>query len=320
MNLKLLQDLTKQQLAAMAQKKGILGWHGMRKEELIEALADPQQGKTSSTRQRTPHIHRNGNGKVKMKPKNGARPQVAAARNTSNGNSGEEIVERSKFDVGVPTKDLSAKVPKDLPAGYGKDRIVVMVRDPYWLHAYWEVTRQAVARAEAALGQGWHGAKPILRLLDVTTRDTTNASESIVRDIEIHGGCNNWYIDVANPPRSYRIDIGYLAKQRPVLRPGPLQRGDHAASRHQRRHRRKLGRFRHQEGRPHLRHVWRLRSVDEQPGTEAAVRGTAAAAARFAVDYQFRLRCDAAEQTAKILVPARRRADRLRRHRARTRG
>ena len=71
----------------------------------------------------------------------------------------EEQVERSKFDVGVPTKDLSAKVPRDLPMGYGKDRIVCMVRDPYWLHCYWELTSKGVQRAEAALGQEWHGAK-----------------------------------------------------------------------------------------------------------------------------------------------------------------
>src|SRR5204863_9511190 len=124
----------------------------------------------------------------------------------------EEQVERAKFDTGVPTKDLSARVPKDLPGGYGKDRVVVMVRDPYWLHAYWELTRQAIQRAEAALGQEWHGARPILRLLDVSTHDTTNTSESIVRDIDIHGGVNNWYIDVQNPPRSYRIDIRYLSR------------------------------------------------------------------------------------------------------------
>src|SRR5581483_11579886 len=140
-----------------------------------------------------------------------AHPQRAAARDTSS-NGGEQQVERSKYDVGVPTKDLSAKVPRDLPAGYGKDRIVVMVRDPYWLHAYWELTRQAIQRAEAALGQDWHGARPILRLLDVSSHDTTSSAEAVIRDIDIHGGCNNWYIDVANPPRSYRVDIGYLAR------------------------------------------------------------------------------------------------------------
>ena len=37
-------------------------------------------------------------------------------------------------------------------SGQQKDRLVVMVRDPYWLHAHWEITRQSVERAQAALG------------------------------------------------------------------------------------------------------------------------------------------------------------------------
>ncbi len=204
---------TKKVLADLARKKGIAGWHGMRKDELVEALAALKTPRPA--RRDQVGAAKVAAAEVTVKPRAArppVRPQVAAARNTSGGVSGEETVERSKYDVGVPTRDLSAKVPKDLPAGYGKDRIVVMVRDPYWLHAYWELTRQAIQRAEAALSQDWHGARPVLRLLDVSSRDTMSSVEAVIRDIDIHGGCNNWYIDVANPPRSYRVDIGYLAR------------------------------------------------------------------------------------------------------------
>jgi hypothetical protein len=187
------QDWTKQKLIELARREGIPGWHDMRKDELVQAL-----------RKHAARVRRRKAHKVPV--------QRAAARNTSGSPSAEEQVESSKYDMGVPTRDLSAKVPKDLPAGYGKDRIVAMVRDPYWLHCYWELTRHAIQRAEAALGQEWHIAKPILRLLDVSSRDTTSTSEAILRDIDIHGGCNNWYIDVNNPPCSYRVDIGYLAR------------------------------------------------------------------------------------------------------------
>jgi hypothetical protein len=203
-----LQGLSKKQLANMAKKQGIAGWQGMGREDLMYALATVLGIRLP--RNSVPQVGRPGQSRLKAKHR--PRPQLAAARNTSNGTSAEETVERSKFDVGVPTKDLSAKAPKELPSGYHKDRIVVMVRDPYWLHAYWEVTHQAIARAEAALGQDWHGVKPILRLLEITKGDTHSAAEAVVRDIEIHGGCNNWYIDVSNPPRSYRVDIGYLAR------------------------------------------------------------------------------------------------------------
>jgi hypothetical protein len=141
------------------------------------------------------------------------RKQRAVARTTQEDTAnGEQRIERSKFDVGVATRHLSPALPHELPSGYGRDRIVLMVRDPYWLHSYWELTAMAVQRAEAALGEDWHSAKPVIRLMDVTSEDISGASEAIVRDITIHGGCNNWYIDVQNPPRSYRVDIGYLTR------------------------------------------------------------------------------------------------------------
>ncbi len=106
-------------------------------------------------------------------------------------------------------KDISAR---NKP-GTVKDRIVLMVPDPHWVHAVWELSLQSVQRAEAALGFDWHSAKPIMRLYDVTSLDTTSTSSLPVRDIAIHGGCNHWYIDVPQPPRSYRADIGYLSKR-----------------------------------------------------------------------------------------------------------
>jgi hypothetical protein len=107
---------------------------------------------------------------------------------------------------------------KDLSGGKAatgaiKDKIYLMVPDPYWLHATWDLTHQSVQRAEAALRQDWHGARPIIRLFDVTSTDTTSTSETPVRDIVIHGGCNNWYIDIPQPPRQYRADIGYISRR-----------------------------------------------------------------------------------------------------------
>ena len=92
-----------------------------------------------------------------------------------------------------------------------KDRLVVMVRGPFWLHAYWELTPAGVVRAQAALGELWHTAKPMLRLLEVSSAGSSTAAERVRRDVPIHGGVTNWYIDVADPPKTYRMEIGYLA-------------------------------------------------------------------------------------------------------------
>lgn len=106
------------------------------------------------------------------------------------------------FSVNV--KQAKHKTPE-------KDRLVLMVRDSYWLQAIWSVTRLTVKRAEAALAEHWHTARPVLRLLEVDGGTTTSTSERIAREIDIHGGVTNWYIEVTSPPQSFRAELGYRA-------------------------------------------------------------------------------------------------------------
>ncbi len=92
-----------------------------------------------------------------------------------------------------------------------KDRLVVMVRGPFWLHACWQLSAQSIVRAQSAMGQEWHSARPVLRLLYVHNAGTSTSSERVSRDIAIHGGVQDWYIDVNDPPQTYRLEIGYLS-------------------------------------------------------------------------------------------------------------
>src|SRR5262245_31014240 len=102
MNIDKLRASSKKDLMELARKKGIEGWHSMRKEDLLEALsASKSPGKSRST------IKTAKASKASSKPTR-TKVQTAAARNTNGTGSDEEQVERSKYDVGVPTKDLSA--------------------------------------------------------------------------------------------------------------------------------------------------------------------------------------------------------------------
>ena len=117
-----------------------------------------------------------------------------------------------RVEAAIPSeKDLSAKAKGG--SATVKDKIVLAAPDAYWLHVMWELSVQSVQRAEAALGQDWHGAQPIIRLFDVTSTDTTSTSETPLRDIVVHGGCSHWYIDIPQPPRAYRADIGYMPRR-----------------------------------------------------------------------------------------------------------
>ncbi len=138
-----------------------------------------------------------------------AKPVAKASNGTKSGSSKSSKAVAVKEPAIPADKDLSTKTAK----GVVKDRIFLMVPDPHWLHTHWELTLQSVQRAEAALGQEWYGAKPVIRLFDVTSQDTTSTAETVIRDIVIHGGCNHWYIDIPQPPRTYRADIGYLTRR-----------------------------------------------------------------------------------------------------------
>ncbi len=104
-----------------------------------------------------------------------------------------------------------ASKPKPMPTPR-KDRIVLLVRDPYWLQACWDITRQNVARAKAALAEHWHTCEPVLRLMQVEAGSTTSTSERVVREIPVHGGVKNWYVDIKDSPNSYRVELGYRAE------------------------------------------------------------------------------------------------------------
>lgn len=180
---------SKQQLIAAARQNGITNWRTLRKEELVQILARLALASDSA------------NGRPVVANGHAA---VRALNRRTNGLADHAVDRR---------EDSTPAAPDDLPKRERKDRIIALVRDPYWLHVYWELTQQSIQRTQAALGPEWYSAKPNLRLLDVTSEDTTNCSELVARDVPIHGGVNNWYLEVPHPPRSFRVDIGYLTQR-----------------------------------------------------------------------------------------------------------
>ncbi len=212
-----LQSLSRKDLAELARQRGVVGWHELKKEELISRImrrASRSNGRDAKPAKSTRRSsNRSAKNPASANSRTGPHVKSASRPNRSSNHSVQAVPSTAltRTDNAEPANDLAWS--NGVPAGYAKDRIVLMVRDPYWLHAYWELSQQSVQRAEAALGQDWHTAKPILRVVDVSAQDTTSTSEALVRDIEIHGGSQNWYIDVPQPPRSYRVDIGYLSRR-----------------------------------------------------------------------------------------------------------
>ena len=224
-------------LAEMAKSRGIRGWHGMKKEELVRALLAEARRKAAAKASKRPT------------KEIAAKPPVARAKAPAK--PSPALATMSRRPAPAPAAKLEARKGATKPARAPKppspetvrqiqeahserekrrdlsnlaheqalvrrgekirDRIVLMVRDAFWLHAHWEVMRTSVDRAKAALAEHWHTARPCLRLIEVESGHTTSTAEKVVRLIPVHGGVRNWYIDVPQPPKSYRLDIGYLA-------------------------------------------------------------------------------------------------------------
>jgi uncharacterized protein len=180
-----LESRTVRDLASLAKRKKVPGWHSMKKKELVHALSQHVRSEGVASK-------RNGNHRSSP-----ARHQTPRRLEEAKAKKAE-------------AKDLTFRSIVD-GSDQAKDRLVVMVRDPYWLHVYWELSRRSVERAKVALGQYWHGARPVLRVYEVLRDGTTTSTRHAVRDVAVHGGVNNWYLDVYDPPKSYQLDIGYLA-------------------------------------------------------------------------------------------------------------
>ncbi len=233
-----LRSYTLKDLAKLARRRGVNGWQSMRKDQLVRAIVRNGASHAGASR--------NGNsstGKPKPSPSKAAKKPAAPVRRTVPSSKPAPVarkaplrptpaqrlaarrleanraakksrviqkIEQAKVRLSR-SKNLAFESVNGHANGSAKDRLIVMVRGPYWLHAYWELTPLGIARAQAALGQEWHQAKPLLRVLTVTTHGATTTSERIFREIAIHGGVKNWYIDVQEPNQTYRLEIGYRA-------------------------------------------------------------------------------------------------------------
>jgi hypothetical protein len=201
-----LKSKTVKELGQKAKDLGITGYASMRKPELVTALVNKLRAlKAAKTRAKT-----------RIKNKRSATRKTKASVSTPRTNI-TAIPLRALIMDAVEKKCL-----KDLSNGPAfsrngaskrltRDRVVVLVRDSYWIQVCWEIESKSVARAQAALAHKWHGARPIIRLYEVQNDSQQVHGTRVLRDIEIHSGVTNWYVDVDQTPTPYQVEVGYLA-------------------------------------------------------------------------------------------------------------
>jgi hypothetical protein len=185
----LIQIQTKKILARMARDQGIPGWHAMRKDQLIRALTSTLPNEADSAEL------------ASLKPfKKSANTFTGNGKPSDHSNSLTDRLAMRPWHGRIQNRGT-------------RDRVLAVARDPYWIHIYWELCNTTLERARAAMGQLWHGSKPILRVMDVTSEETSAMSERHERDECIQSDVNNWYINVTHPGRKYRVDLGFMTRR-----------------------------------------------------------------------------------------------------------
>lgn len=205
---------TKSSLLEMAATRRIRGRSAMSKADLVSAILRAKQpGRISAGRKQVaPKVI--GQAKKRTAP---VREKVLVRRSWR---EQQAVIQHAKYEAKIeepkPAKPFKPAevVPAihEPPASYGEDRIALLVRDPYWVHVYWDISREALLRAKGILRDEWYEARSVLRVHDVTGVEFDGGNSNSFFDISIEGGATNWYVNTRVPNRSYCVEIGLLSR------------------------------------------------------------------------------------------------------------
>jgi len=180
----------------------------------IRVLAKKSQRRNKSLSQRT-----SSRKKTSLKKKSVSKPRkkrsslktVSLATSTLK-HTEEERIEVSKFSA----VETSLKEPErfNLPLRYNDNRIVLIPRDPWWIHTYWDISQEKINETTAKIPlHERENLKWALRVHDVTgISNFTGYNSHSFYDIDINFDAYNWYINVNAPEREWCVEIGLKTK------------------------------------------------------------------------------------------------------------
>lgn len=103
-------------------------------------------------------------------------------------------------DLGSLIEPIYPVDSENLPKDYGETKLVLLVRDPYWVFAYWEIND--TLRRNLNIPRG-HDKRLKLKMYDVTGGDTQN----FLFDIYVNDYTNNWYVNLPQSDRTYMAEL-----------------------------------------------------------------------------------------------------------------
>lgn len=119
--------------------------------------------------------------------------------------SDEEAVEESKYHVANGQGYLESA---ELPDSYRDNRIVLLARDPYWAHSFWDLApwkpEDTARNHKLDLAQ----FNIALRIYDVTDVEFNGVNAHKWFDLDVNTIKASWYVNVPEDNRCYLAEIG----------------------------------------------------------------------------------------------------------------
>jgi hypothetical protein len=161
--LKSLESQTRRDLAATAKSHGIAGWHGMRKQELVKAIAKIKLAKSKSKPKATTTT-------PKSPPAEATRPASVPAFPSQSASSQTPSEHQARIQKLLKSNGHTSLSDKMHPTSESVEtKLNAQVKDSHWLLANWTITQGSLDRAKAALGAYCYQAVPVIRVYDITT-------------------------------------------------------------------------------------------------------------------------------------------------------
>ncbi len=113
----------------------------------------------------------------------------------------------AEYAVAQPPPARAPDAP-ELPQRYGLDRLVLLVRDPYWGYAWWELTQERLHAGRRQLGEP---APVVVRFYDVSEIDWDGSNHHHSFDIEVQDTAGNWFVELGRPGATWIAELGVRA-------------------------------------------------------------------------------------------------------------
>ncbi len=95
------------------------------------------------------------------------------------------------------TEDLG-----QLPESYGTERLLITARDPHWLYASWDLTREQQRKYNGLSAEGHLILRTYINSLD----------QQPLGEVHVHPESRNWFIHVGKGGTKYIAELGYRAR------------------------------------------------------------------------------------------------------------